>query len=266
MAKSLLQNWCQVHMEELVGVWAMEILHAITWFGDLYQTSEHPGGFDNMACSCGTHPSTFTKLQLGWLDPAQVVIVPAGEQRVHTLHAVGLVQPPPPGRVTAVRVPSKSSSARYFLAEARLRVDQYERTTPGVSSGIPSEGVVVYEVDESTWAPMKLRTKVALSAGQEYTNAGEQLKITVDAAVPGGFTVTVTSAENAACEGIRKDIANAKAEIETLQTDLQQAHGSGEKAQILGEIRHWKAEIANLQKKGHELGCSLPRSAPRWLR
>jgi hypothetical protein len=83
----------------------------------------------------------------------------------------------------------------------------------------------------------------------------------VSAAIPGG----IVWGENAACDGIRKDIANAKAEIETLQNDLQQAHGSAEKAQILGGIRHWKAEIADLRKRGHELGCSLPRSAPRWI-
>jgi len=65
-------NWCYVSMDASLGVWSMEIMHATTGFGDLYNTNPHPGNFDNMACSCGTHPSTFTKLKLGWLDPSLV--------------------------------------------------------------------------------------------------------------------------------------------------------------------------------------------------
>src|SRR6185436_8589610 len=105
-----------------------------------------------------------------------------------TLHALGLLQPPPSDRVTAIRIPSAIPS-RYFLVEARLSADPYDSATAGLSVGIPSQGVVVYEID-AAW-PVQLRTPVALSPGQKYTNATEQLEIEVVAAVPGGFTTTV---------------------------------------------------------------------------
>ena len=263
-----LRNWCYVSMGASLGVWSMEVMHALTAFGDLYNTNPNPGNFDNMACSCGTHPSTFTKLKLGWLDPGLVhaatdvnwteighanrvvamtainnrlfaatsnnklwwrdpvgtnvnwteighanhVVAmaainnklfaatsdnklwwrdPVGRGGTFTLHALALRQPPPPGRVTAVRI-SSAISQRYFLVEARLRVDSYDRATPGVSSGIPSEGVVVYEIDEATW-PVQLRTPNALSLGQKYSNQAEKLEIEVTSSVPGGFTVAIRS-------------------------------------------------------------------------
>ena len=263
-----LRNWCYVSMGASLGVWSMEIMHAMTAFGDLYNTIPHPGNFDNMACNCGTHPSTFTKLKLGWLNPSlvhtatdvnwdsighanQVVAMtainnklfaatsdnklwwrdpvgtnvdwveighanyvvamaainnklfaatsdnklwwrdPVGHGGTFTLHALALLQPPPPGRVTAVRI-SSGISQRYFLVEARLRIDSYEKATPGISSGIPSEGVVVYEIDEAVW-PVQLRTPNALSLGQKYSNPAEKLEIEVTSSVPGGFTVAIRS-------------------------------------------------------------------------
>ena len=122
--------------------------------------------------------------KLWWRDPV-------GRGGTFTLHALALRQPPPPGRVTAVRI-SSAISQRYFLVEARLRVDSYDRATPGVSSGIPSEGVVVYEIDEATW-PVQLRTPNALSLGQKYSNQAEKLEIEVTSSVPGGFTVAIRS-------------------------------------------------------------------------
>jgi len=365
-----------------VGTWGMEVLHMITAFGDLYNTAPNPGNFDNMAATGGTHPSTYTKLAMGWLDPGHLAYmakdaawdhigmangvvamaainnrlfaatsdnklwwrdavgqpvnwghigqandfvamaatngklfaattgnkllwrVPVGQNvswteighandlvamtaidnklfaatkdnklwwrdpvgqdvdwlhighaedvvamaaingklfaatkdnrlwwrdpvgqnldwfpighatniaamaaingklfaatkdnklwwrdgGAFTLHALGLLQPPPSDRVTAIRIPSAIPS-RYFLVEARLSADPYESATAGLSVGIPSQGVVVYEID-AAW-PVQLRTPVALSPGQKYTNATEQLEIEVVAAVPGGFTTTV---------------------------------------------------------------------------
>jgi hypothetical protein len=154
-----------------------------------------------------------------------------------------------------VRIPS-SISPRYFLVEARLRVDEYERATLNVSSGIPTEGVVVYEVDESTWAPVKLRTPAALTSGQGYANAAEGLEVSVTTAVPGGFTVVVKSTENPACDGIRDEIASAEKQIETLQQRLHSA-APGEKAFLLSRIRTLKAEITTARQRGRVLGCRL---------
>ncbi len=250
-----LRNWCRFAMDEPLGVWAMETMHTLTAFGDLYNTNPHPGSFDNMACSCGTHPSTFTKWKLGWLDPSDIVTAPASTASIFTLHALELLQPPPPGRVTAVRIPS-TISQRYFLVEARLRIDPYDRPTSGISSGIPSEGVVIYEIDEAAW-PVQLRTPTALSVGQNYTNSAEQLELDVSASVPGGFTVSIRSTENPACAAIRDEIADARAEIADLQADLQGATPA-EKAGIVRGIRAQQAKINSARQRGRSLGCRLP--------
>ena len=250
-----LRNWCRVNMGEGLGVWCMEVLHMCTGFGDLYNTNPAPGNFDNMACSCGTHLSTFTKLKLGWLDPSSVPTATVGGGSTFTLHAVALLQPPPPGRVAAVRIPS-TISKRYFLVEARLRVDPYERATPGVSGGIPSEGIVVYEVNEATW-PVQLRTPTALSAGQKYSNQAEQLEVNVVSAVPGGFTVSIASTENPKCAGLRNLIAEADEEIHDLQDELQKA-APGSKPYFASQIRKWQAKRTKAQQEAVGLGCRLP--------
>ena len=69
--------WSRFVMREGVGVWAMELIHGLTGFGDLYPFGGDMGGFDEMACSCGTHPSAYTKAAIGWLDPAAIVAAPA---------------------------------------------------------------------------------------------------------------------------------------------------------------------------------------------
>jgi hypothetical protein len=251
---SNLRHWCYVSTGEGLGVWAMELMHTLTGFGDLYQTTDaRPGAFDNMDCACGTHPSAFTKLKLNWLDQSQVRTTSAGSSATFTLHALGLLQPSPPGRIAAIRIPS-TISQHYFLVEARLEVDPYERSTPGVSAGLPGEGVVVYEIDEAVWAPVHLRA--VLSTGQSYTNQSEQLQISATAQVPGGFTVTLQSTEHPDCSAIRHQIAEAEAEIRSLQEELQHA-APGEKADILDRIREWRAIQRTAQQHRTELGCRL---------
>ena len=81
-------------MAEGVGVWAMEFMHSLTGFGDLYPFGGTMGAFDEMACSCGTHPSAYTKAAIGWLD-GWAIVQHLGGPRGYRLHPVGLVQPPP---------------------------------------------------------------------------------------------------------------------------------------------------------------------------
>jgi hypothetical protein len=138
--------------------------------------------------------------------------------------------------------------------EARLRVDPYERQTPGISTGLPSEGVVVYEIDEAVWAPVHLRA--VLTAGQSYTHQSEQLQISVAAQVPGGFTVTVQSTEHPDCPTVRGQIAEAEAEIRGLQEELQHA-APGEKAAMIAQIRQWRARLRTAQQHATDLGCRL---------
>jgi hypothetical protein len=249
-----MRNWCRVNMGESLGIWAMEVMHMTTSFGDLYNTNPHPGNFDNMACSCGTHPSTYTKLKLGWLDPNDVPTVSYGSTTNFTLHALALLQPPPPGRVTAVRIPSKISQ-HYYLVEARLRADHYERATPGISNGIPSEGVVVYEVNEAAW-PVRLRTPAALTVGQMYSNPAEQLDIEVIAAVPGGFTVSIKYPENPKCASLRESITQAEDENDYLQEELRSA-APGAKPRIAARIKRLQAQIRRERQEAINLGCRL---------
>ena len=179
--------WSRFVMLEGVGVWAMEFMHSLTGFGDLYPFGGNMGAFDQMACSCATHPSAYTKSAVEWLDAAALA-VHSGRAVPYDLHAIGLVQPPPSGRVAAVRV---GGGVPYLMVEARRRVDQFER-------GIPSEGVIVYRVQtadplghaQNGMAPVQLLTTAALTVGQSYVT-DNNVAISVTGVVPGGFTVVV---------------------------------------------------------------------------
>jgi hypothetical protein len=165
----------------------MEFMHSLTGFADLYPFNSNMGAFDEMACSCGTHPSAYTKAAIGWLDPAAIV-QHAGQLATYNLHSVGLVQPPPSGRVAAVQV---GSQVPYLMVEARQKVDQFDH-------GIPSEGVIVYRVQTSDplghaqngTAPIQLLTVSAIPVGQTFT-ADTGLKAHVLNSLPGGFSISI---------------------------------------------------------------------------
>ncbi|HYR75963.1 MAG TPA: PASTA domain-containing protein [Pyrinomonadaceae bacterium] len=186
--------------DERIGAWAMEILHNVTDIGDYYNGVLHPGRFDEMADSVATHPSSYTKIVAGWLDPFEVATHPGGRHR-YTLHAIGLPHPSPAGRVACVKVQTLGSE-RYLIIEARLKSDRWDRGFSG-SKGIKSEGVVVYEFSPETnpwprvhpngpWPPLELRTPTALTEGQSFTHADTGTTITVFAAVA-GFVIEVTT-------------------------------------------------------------------------
>ncbi|HEU0301219.1 MAG TPA: hypothetical protein VFR37_17275, partial [Longimicrobium sp.] len=103
------------------------------------------------------------------------------------LHAIGQVQPPPLGRVTAVRVASQLSGNR-FIVEGRAATDQFDGM-------VPKQGVLVYEVEDTPGGQkVDLRSAGALSKGQMFDNPAEGLQVTVDETLPGGFAVTVRKA------------------------------------------------------------------------
>src|SRR3954447_1365298 len=69
--------WSRFVMLEAVGVWAMELMHGLTGFTDLYPFGDdvdpqNPviGMYDQMSASSATHPSAYTKLGIQWLDAA----------------------------------------------------------------------------------------------------------------------------------------------------------------------------------------------------
>jgi hypothetical protein len=179
--------WARFVMLEDVGVWAMEFMHVLTGFDDLYPFNGNIGAFDEMACSCATHPSAYTKAAIGWLD-ASSIAQHVGRAASYQLHSVGLVQPPPSGRVAAVRI---GSLAPYLMVEARQRVDQFDHN-------IPSEGVIVYRVQTSdplghaqnNAPPISLLTPNALTPGSTFTSdKGVQLQVI--RALSGGFSINI---------------------------------------------------------------------------
>ena len=203
--------------DERLGAWAMEVLHNVTEIGDYYNGVQHPGRFDEMADSVATHPSTYTKLEAGWLDPGAVPVHLGDATASYTLHAVGLAHPAPGGRVAGIRVQAPGSS-RYLILEARLKSDRWDRGFSGGSDGIPSEGVVVYEFapendpwakqkPNGPWPPLELRTVLAVGQSFEHrdtastspgvkdhrTGPGRHRVVTVRSAVVGGFVIEVTA-------------------------------------------------------------------------
>ena len=200
--------WARFVMAERLGTWAMELMHVLTGFADIRcqpafidcpNDAGDIGFFDEMAFAGGTHPSAYTKAAIGWLDPSAIVLHSNHTQAVsYALHAVGLVQPPPTGRSTAVRI---GSHVPYLMVEARLMVDQFESPSQ-LETGIPSQGVIVYRVQTSDPLgaaqgadpihpniPVFLLTPTALKVGQSFTQG--DLKVKVVNSLPGGFTVSV---------------------------------------------------------------------------
>ncbi|MEK1854293.1 MAG: hypothetical protein AAAC48_21120, partial [Phyllobacterium sp.] len=191
--------WARFDMSEALGVWAMELMHVLTGFTDLYTFGGNMGPFDNMACGCGTHPSAYTKAAIDWLN-ASAIAKHTGGTAEYALHAVGLDQPPPSGRWTAIRIGSK---VPYLMVEARLMVDQFESKSQ-LEPGIPSQGVIVYRVQTSDphgiaqndIAPIQLLTltsaqkPTALQVGQAFTS-DTHVTVSVTGTIPGGFLVVV---------------------------------------------------------------------------
>jgi len=178
--------WVRFVMVEQVGVWAMEFMHSLTGFADLYTFGGNMNTFDEMAASAGTHPSAYTKAAIGWLDKS-CIAQNASRSASYNLHSVGLVQPPPSGRFAAVRI---GAGVPYLMIEARQRVDQFD-------SGIPGEGVIVYRVqttDPLGWAqnataPVMLLTASPVTPGNAFNAGGVNVQVT--GAIPGGFAIHV---------------------------------------------------------------------------
>ncbi len=186
--------WSRFVMLEPVGTWAMELMHGLTGFTDIYpfgddvdQQDPVMGLYDEMSAASATHPSAYTKTGIQWLDPATVANH-AGRVGEYALHAISLTQPPPTGRMAAVKI---GTDVPYLMVEARLMADQFD-------SGIPKEGVIVYKVQTpdplghrvNHLRPLILKTPQALSVGQAFVS-DDGIGISVNGSIPGGFSVVV---------------------------------------------------------------------------
>ncbi len=187
--------WSRFVMVEGVGVWAMELMHGLTGMLDLYSylVPHDLGGFDTMACSCGTHLTAYTRVLLDWLDPSAIAI-DSSAAASFVLHATCL-GPAPVGRVHAVQT---QGSGLQVIVEARLRADQFDGPNKYNGLGVPGEGVIVYEVvgvENPALPPerdplISLLTPTALQPGQSVVSESG-ITVRVDAAVPGGFAVSI---------------------------------------------------------------------------
>lgn len=198
--------WSRVVMAESNGVWLMELLHGLTGFKDLYHFNNDADPreraidtFDEMSASSQTHPTAFTKNELGWLDTA-AIRVHTGVRAEYALQHIGLGQPPVAGRAAAVRV---GNGFPYVMVEARRKTDQFEAGMPstndGQERGIAGEGVIAYRVQtrnptvqtrEGNRKPLYLMTLQALAPGQSAA-LDDGFKLAVTAEIPGGFAVRI---------------------------------------------------------------------------
>jgi hypothetical protein len=227
--------------DDPIGTWAMEVIHNVTGIGDYYNGVDHPGRFEEMADAEATHPTSYTKIEAAWLDRAVVPMHTDGTRKTYALHAIGLPQPPPAGRVAGVRVQSPGSQ-RYLVVEARLRTDRWERGFGGLR-GIPSEGVVVYEFSPQSnswpkrdpagpWPPLELRTPTALTVGRSYTHPATGTRVRVASATPGGFTVEIASKDVAVPAVQELPKAAAEASIRAAGLRPLSTGASGEQAWV----------------------------------
>ena len=185
-------GWARVAMFELpipqskrqpIGVWGQELIHLLGEFWD----HTGMGGFDVMdgtGANLSVHACANTRKRMGWLSAG---IHDHVDGTLTTgVHAIGQVQPPGPGRVSAVRIATEASG-RAFMVEARARIDQFDGMAPG-------EGALVYTVEPTANGGEKvdLRSRGAMKPGEFFEDAAEGLRVGCDAALTGGFAVTVT--------------------------------------------------------------------------
>jgi hypothetical protein len=207
--------WSRVVMAESNGVWLMELIHGLTGFKDLYHFNDDADpperdidGFDEMSASSQTHPTAFTKNELGWIDAATIRLH-VGAFTDYELQNISLAQPPLGGRAAAVRI---GDGFPYVMVEARKMTDQFEAGMPSTNDpqekGIPKEGVIAYRVQtrnptinvrEDGKKPLYLMTLDALqrpSALQpgESVVLDNSVTLTVTGARPDGFSIRVDDA------------------------------------------------------------------------
>jgi hypothetical protein len=204
--------WSRVVMAESNGVWLMELIHSLTRFVDLYPftndtdpVNRNIGAFDEMSATSQTHPTIFTKNELGWLGAGCIGRYQFGISSGHGFILLNNSAPPqftPPdctsGGVFAVRI---GDDFPYVMVESRRKNDQFETGMPSTADpqemGITSEGVIAYRVQirnatnnvrEGGKIPLYLLTQTALHAG-ESTVLDNGVTLTVTAATPKGHII-----------------------------------------------------------------------------
>lgn len=197
--------WSRADMADSNGVWLMELIHAVTGFKDLYHFDDDVDPrwraidfFDEMAAASQTHPTAFTKNELGWLNGGTIKYHSDASAN-YSLQYISLPKPPTGQRVAAVRL---GDHFPYIIVEARGKTDQFETGMPTTFNplefGIPSEGVIVYFVNtrnptelprQGHKLPLYLLTLTALKPGESIVQ--DEFEVTVTGTLPDGFTVHI---------------------------------------------------------------------------
>jgi hypothetical protein len=197
--------WSRVVMKESNGVWLMELIHGLTGFKDLYPFDNDVDpperaidSFDEMSAQSQTHPTAFTKNELGWLDAAAIPLH-TGASVEYELQHIGLAQPPPAGRAAAIRI---GNGFPYVMAEARKMTDQFEAGMPSTGDeqerGIASEGVIAYRIQTRNPTANEREGKVAALpadagglAARPVGDGRHRRDATVTGEIPDGFTIRI---------------------------------------------------------------------------
>jgi hypothetical protein len=243
VARVAMYDYLPAKRRQLTGVWAMEVLHAMVGWPDLYKAhGAQMGDWDNMTYNAGTHSCAHLKLRPGWLAPTDVANHqgPEHDYNVQSLSAMT----PPPGRFAAVRIRS-TKTGNVFMAEARLKSDVYEMGFgPLVGGGLefrglPGSGVIVYQAHDNLQET--LFAGGPLGVGQTYDNAGEGFSVRVLAAIDEGVRIRVTMAPDPRCPQILEQIRQLD-ELIAEETDLE----------ILKDLRHQRQ---TLRDRAKQLNC-----------
>ena len=105
----------------------------------------------------------------------------------------------------AVRI-GTDQPGRYFMLEVRRRVDAFD-------AGIPSEGAILYEIENADISPdpnfqlpvLYLRTPSALGLGGFYTSPTDDFSLWVTQATPGGLGVRLSRPAKSKCGMLREE-------------------------------------------------------------
>jgi hypothetical protein len=256
--------------DDRMGVWAHELIHMTTTFGDLYWPTAGrpltPGNLDEMDTAGAMHPSSFTKAKIGWIDAEDVRVVNAQQgATTHTLHSLALLQPPPPDRTTALRIPLPDSADHYLLVESREWLDDYDKFTANLAEGVPLEGVVIYDVDERVWSPLWLRRQ-GMVVGDGFVDDAQKFRIDViEQLIGGGFRVNVRPLPPPPrCLEIASETSQLKADIRDLQAELDDE--GADKPGLIREIKALQSRISALHEEAAGLGCEGWTNARRGFR
>jgi hypothetical protein len=252
---STITDACTVDLNAPLGVWAMEVLHMLTRFGDLYGIPDSPDGYDVMDCSCGTHPSAYTKIKFGWLESNSIRNV-SSDNSLTTIRMDALANPLSAGGIRAITINIPESN-RYLLVEARLPVDKYESGNPIFSSGLPDQGVVVYLIDESSWPPVHLLRAGMKAAGESFVDQNSGIKISIAQKLTSGFNIEIQRDISQECNSLKDSIDALELDIQDLEHDLEMEEDLARKQRLLRQIREKRSQLARLRTRAKILGCNV---------